>query len=78
MSAIPEQTGEKTTKVVTRGVWAALVKSQNIEFSSYTGLGPLKNHKATKPAFNVRPSSARRRKAFNWRTDDGPAYPLTN
>ena len=78
MSAIPEQTGEKTTKVVTRGVWAAPEKSQNIEFSSNTGLDPLKNHKATKPAFNVRPSSARQRKAFYWRTDDRPAYPLTN
>ena len=28
-------------------------KSQNIGFFSNTGLDPLKNHKATKPAFNV-------------------------
>ena len=37
---------------------------------------PLKNHKATKPAFNVGPSSARQRNAilmsFRWRADDGP------
>ena len=34
-------------------------KSQNIGFLSYTGPDPLKNHKATKPAFNVGPLSAR-------------------
>ena len=34
-------------------------KSQNIGFLSNTGPDPLKNHKATKPAFNVGPSSAR-------------------
>ena len=28
-------------------------KSQNIGFLSNTGQNPLKNHKATKPAFNV-------------------------
>ena len=36
---------------------------------------PLKNHKnykATKPAFNVGPSSARQRNAFRWRADDDP------
>ena len=27
---------------------------ENIGFLSNTGLAPLKNHKATKPAFNVR------------------------
>ena len=35
-------------------------KSQNIGFLSNTGQDPLKNHKATKPAFNVghhRPAS---------------------
>ena len=31
---------------------------KNIGFFSNTGLNPLKNHKATKPAFNVIPSSA--------------------
>ena len=32
---------------------------KNIGFLGNTGLDPLKNHKATKPAFNVEPSSAR-------------------
>ena len=34
---------------------------KNIGFLSNTGPDPLKNHKATKPAFNVVPSSARKR-----------------
>ena len=34
-------------------------KSQNIGFLSNTGLDPLKNHKATKPASNVGSSTAR-------------------
>ena len=34
---------------------------QNIGFLSNTGPDPLKNCKAAKPAFNVRPSSARQR-----------------
>ena len=38
-------------------------KSQNLGFPSNTGLDSLKNHKATKPAFNVGPSSARQRNA---------------
>ena len=29
---------------------------KDMGFLSYTGPDPLKNHKATKPAFNVRPS----------------------
>ena len=33
-------------------------KIQNIGFLSNTGSDPLKKHKATKPAFNVGPSSA--------------------
>ena len=33
-------------------------KSPNIGFHSNTGLDPLKNHKATKPAFNFGSSSA--------------------
>ena len=33
-------------------------QSQNIGFLSNDGPGLLKNHKATKPAFNVGPSSA--------------------
>ena len=47
-----------------------------IGFLSYTGLDPLKNHKVTKPAFNVGPSSACQRNsisvAFRSRADDGP------
>ena len=35
-----------------------------IGFLSITGPDPLKNRKATKLAFNVRPSSARQRKAI--------------
>ena len=31
------------------------------------GPGPLKNHKATKPAFNVGPTSARQETSFKWR-----------
>ena len=42
-------------------------KSQNIGFHSCTGPDPLKNLKATKPAFNVGPSSARQRNAIQWR-----------
>ena len=36
---------------------------KNIGFFSNTGPNPLKNHKATKPEFNVGPSSARQRNA---------------
>ena len=57
----------------------------NIGFlSNYTGPDPLKNHKATKPAFNVVPLSARQRNAmymaFRRRADDGLWYfdPLIN
>ena len=43
--------------------------------SSNTGPDPLKNNKATKPAFNDGPSSARQRNAiemaFRWWADDG-------
>ena len=39
-------------------------KSQNIGFLSNTGPDPLKNHKATKTAFNVGPSSASQRNAI--------------
>ena len=51
-------------------------KSQNKEFLSNTGPDPLKNHKASKPAFNIGPSSARQRNAmymaFRLRAHDGP------
>ena len=51
-----------------------LKNHKNIGFSSNTGPGPLKHRKATKPAFNVGPSSARQRNvmAFRWRADDVP------
>ena len=39
--------------------------TKNIGFLSNTGLDPLKNHKTTKPAFNVGP-------AFKWRFAGGP------
>ena len=39
---------------------------KNIGFVSNTGPDPLKNHKATKPAFNVEPSSARQRKTYKY------------
>ena len=41
-----------------------------------TGPVPLKNHKATKSAFNVEPSLVRQQNAiymaFRWRADEGP------
>ena len=47
---------------------------KNIGFLSNTGLDPLKNHKATKLAFNIVPSSASQQNAiemaFHWRADD--------
>ena len=52
----------------------SLKNQKNIVFLCNTGLDLLKNHKATKPAFNVGPSLARQRNAimaFCWRTDDG-------
>ena len=53
-----------------------LKNHKNIGFLSKTGPDPLKNHKATKPAFNVGPSSACQGNAilmaFRWRADDGP------
>ena len=39
-----------------------------IGFLSVTGLDPLKNHKATKPAFNVGPAL----ETFPWLADDFP------
>ena len=52
-------------------------KSQKYRvFLCNTGPDPPKNHKATKPAFYVEPSSASQRNAismlFRWRADDGP------
>ena len=49
-------------------------KSQLYRVLSNTGMDPLNNHKATKPAFNVGPSLARQRNAIEmvlrWRADD--------
>ena len=39
-------------------------KSQKYRFLSNTGPDPLINQKATKPAFNAKPSSARQRNAI--------------
>ena len=56
-----------------QGIWTPTVKSKNIRFLSNTGPDPLKNNKATKPAFNVGPSSAHQRTPFNWRF---PGWPM--
>ena len=47
-----------------QGVRTPHEKSQKYRFHINTGPDPLKKHKATKPAFNVGPSSARQRKAI--------------
>ena len=58
------------------GGTGGLQNHKNIGFLFNTGPDPLKNHKATKPAFIVVPSSACQRNAismtFRWRADDGP------
>ena len=59
-----------------RGGGGQGVQITKIGFPSNTGPDPLKNRKATRPEFNVRPSSGRRRNAikmaFCQRADDGP------
>ena len=45
---------------------------KNIGILSNTVPDPLKNHKATKPAFNVGQSSACQRNAIKWRFAGGP------
>ena len=42
-----------------QGVWTPLKNHKNIGFSSNTGLDPLKNLKATKPAFKIGSSLTR-------------------
>ena len=58
-----------------QGVRTPLKNHKNIGFLSYSGPDPLKYHKATEPAFNVGPSSARQRNAismaYRLRADDG-------
>ena len=53
------------------GSRGSLKNHKNIGFLCNSGPDPLKNHKVTKSAFNVGPSSARQR----WRADDGPINP---
>ena len=59
-----------------RGSGPLLKNHKTIGLLCNTGLDHLKNHKASKPAFNVGPSSARKRNAismaFRWRANDGP------
>ena len=59
-----------------RGSRPLLKNHKNIDFLSNSGTNPLKNHKFTKPTFNVVPSSTRQRNAilmaFRWRANDGP------
>ena len=50
------------------GVWTPWKITKHRGFLSNTGPDPLKNHKATKPAFSVGPSMARQR--IRWRADD--------
>ena len=54
------------SRVVTRGPDPppTLKHHKNIVFLCNTGPDPLKNHKATKPAFNVGPASARQKKRY--------------
>ena len=53
-----------------------LKSHKNLGFRSNTCLDPLKNNKATKPEFNVAPSSTRQlnaiQMALRWRADGGP------
>ena len=56
-----------------QGVRTPLKNHKNIGFLSNTGPDPLKNHKATKPTFNVGQSSAPVSETpFKWRADDDP------
>ena len=58
----------------------SLKNHKHIKFLSNTSPDPLKNQKATMPAFNVGPSSARSQNAikmaFRGRADDGPLIVL--
>ena len=53
-----------------QGVRTPLINHKNIGFLSNTCPDPLKNHKATKPAFNFGPLWARQQKAISM------AFPL--
>ena len=47
-----------------QGVRCPLKNHKDLDFLSNTSPDPRKNHKATKPAFNVEPSSARQQNAI--------------
>ena len=64
--ADPERGGEPG------GLPPPLKNHKNIGFLSNACPDLLKNYKATKPAFNVGPSSAGQQNAIRWWTDDGP------
>ena len=59
-----------------KGVRTPCEITKKIGFLCNAGPNPLKKHKATKPTFNVWPSSVRQRNAismaFRWRAVDGP------
>ena len=59
-----------------RGSEPPLTNHKKNGFLSNAGPDPLKNHKATKPTFNVGPLSADQRiaisMAFRWQADYGP------
>ena len=62
----------RKSRGVTGGPTSPLENHKNIGFLSNTGPDPLKNHKATKPAFNV-PGYHRHASEtpFNWRSAGG-------
>ena len=60
---------------IQRGTWGSrppLKITKNIGFLSNSGPDPLKNHKATKPVFNVGLLLARQQNAIEWRFTGGP------
>ena len=58
-----------------KGSGPPLKNHKNMGFLSHSGLDPLANYKATKPAFNVGPALARQGNAilmvFPWQADVG-------
>ena len=58
------------------GRWSGPPEKSQERFLCNTGPDPLNNHKGTKSAFTVGPSSVRQRNAiqmaFRWQADDGP------
>ena len=60
-----------------RGSGIPLENHKTMGFLCNTGPDPLKTHKATQPAFNVGPSSARQRNPiYKWRFAGGPVIAL--